>query len=226
MIKFEKVTKKFGTITALEDISFEIADNEFVFVTGHSGAGKTSLLRLVRRDYSPTDGVIYYNEKDQTKLSKKELLELRREVSVVFQDLKLLQDRTVYENVALALCVLGKKEDEIITTVSEVLELVGLSDRSTLFPAQLAGGELQREAIARAVIAKPKVILADEPTGNLDPPTAWQIVKLLKKINEMGKSVIMCTHNAEIVDSMGERVITLDKGKLVSDNKKGKYTIK
>ena len=225
MITFDNVTKKFGEITALDRVSFGIKDKEFVFITGPSGAGKTTIIRLIRREYLPTSGTIRVDSRQLDKLSKKELLQLRRSVGVALQNLKLLFDRTVYENVAISLKVLGKKEEVIEKEVKEVLELVGLSDRAHLFPAQLAGGELQRTCLAQAVVAQPKVIIADEPTGNLDPATGWQIVKLLKKIHQSGRTVIMATHNSEIVNATKARVISFDKGKLVSDKKKGKYQV-
>jgi len=223
MIKFDHVAKKFGKITALDEISFDISDGEFVFVTGPSGAGKTTLIRLLLKEYPPSAGQITFNDNSYTKSTPKDLVKLRRQIGVVFQDFKLLQDRTVFENVALALKVLGKKETDIKHEVLNVLELVGLKDRANLFPRQLAGGELQRACLARAVVAKPLVVIADEPTGNLDPATAWQIVELLKKINQQGRTIIMTTHNFEIVNKMKERVIKIDKGRVVSDQKEGTY---
>ena len=223
MIKFDRVSKRFGTITALEEVSFEVADKEFVFVIGPSGAGKTTLVRLLLGDYLPSSGQVKVSGFDPSQLKPKELAKLRRKMGVVFQDYKLLPDRTVYENVALALSVLGKKREEVGREVRNVLSLVGLADRAELFPAQLAGGELQRVCLARAVVAQPQIVVADEPTGNLDPATGWQIVKLLKKINEMGRTVIMMTHNFEVVNSLRERVLEFDKGKLISDKKRGKY---
>lgn len=225
MIKFENVTKSFGDITALQDITFKIEPGEFVFVIGPSGAGKTTITRLIARHYLPTSGLIEIAGNDITKIPRKKIPQLRRSIGTVFQDLKLLSDWTVFENVALALRILGAKEEEIKREVGEILEAVGLADRVDFFPAQLAGGELQRVCIARAVVGKPDIVIADEPTGNLDLGTARQIVNLLKKINEGGKTVIMTTHNFEIVNSMQERVIEFDKGKLVSDRKKGKYKV-
>lgn len=225
MVKFKDVTKKFGDITALDKVGFEITDQEFVFITGPSGAGKTTIVKLILRDYLPTDGKIKIDGYDLAKINKKDLVSLRRKVGVVFQDYRLLPDQTVYENVALSLKILGERGAKIEGEVAKVLALVGLTDRAELFPRQLAGGELQRACLARAVVAKPSIIIVDEPTGNLDPTTAWQIVKLLKKIHQMGKIVIMATHNFEIVNSLQERVIQLDKGKLISDKKKGKYQV-
>lgn len=226
MVKFDKVTKKFGEIVALEGVSFEIEPGEFVFITGPSGAGKTTIVKLILREYLPTSGKIKVGEYDLAEMKKKDIPKLRRNVGVVFQDFKLLMDRTVWENVALALRVLGNEEEEINKEIPKILKLVGLEERAHLFPAQLAGGELQRAGLARAVISQPDIVIADEPTGNLDLATAWQIIRLLQKVNKMGKTVIMATHNFEIVNSMKERVIELDKGKVVSDKKKGKYRIR
>jgi cell division transport system ATP-binding protein len=181
------------------------------------------LVKLILREYLPTEGQIKIKDVDLKTLPKKKIPEHRKKIGVVFQDLKLLFDRTVFENVALALRVLGEKEEEITQKVTNILDLVGLSQRANFFPVQLSGGELQRVCLARAVVGEPEIIIADEPTGNLDLGTARQIVNLLKKINDKGKTVIMATHNFEIVNLMNQRVIELDKGKLVSDEKKGKY---
>lgn len=226
MVKFDKVTKKFGEIVALEGVSFEIKPGEFIFITGPSGAGKTTIVKLILRKYLPTSGRIKVGQYDLAEIKTKDLPHLRRKVGVVFQDFKLLSDRTVWENVALALRVIGKSEEEIVKEVAEILKLVGLEKRANLFPSQLAGGEMQRAGLARAVVGQPEIIIADEPTGNLDLATAWQIIKLLQKVNKTGKTVIMATHNFEIVNSMKERVIELDEGKLVSDKKKGRYKVK
>lgn len=226
MILFENVTKKFGEIVALDSVSFEIKPGEFVFIIGPSGAGKTTLMRLILREYLPTSGSIKIGGIDLGQIPKKKLPEYRRKIGVVFQDFKLLNDLTVFENVALALRILGEKEDKIYQEAIDILDSVGLKERADLFPAQLAGGEIQRACLARATVGKPEIIIADEPTGNLDLGTARQIVKLLKKINETGKTVLMATHNFEIVNSLDQRVILLDKGKLVSDKKKGKYIYK
>jgi len=223
MMKFENVTKKFGELTALNRVSFEIKSGEFVFVIGPCGAGKSTLVKLILREYLPTEGRVKVKGIDLKDLRKKEIPEHRKKIGVVFQDFKLLFDRTVFENVALALRVVGEKEEEINRRVENILDLVGLSQRADFFPVQLSGGELQRVCLARAVVNEPEIIIADEPTGNLDLGTARQIVDLLKKINDKGKTVIMATHNFEIVNLMNQRVIELDKGKLVSDEKKGKY---
>jgi len=225
MIKFDQVTKKFGEIVALDGVSFEIEPGEFVFITGPSGAGKTTLAKLMLREYLPTSGKIKVAQFDLNEMKSKDLPQLRRQIGMVFQDFKLLSDRTVWENVALALRVLGKSEEEIEKEIPRILKMVGLEKRAELFPAQLAGGELQRAGLARAVVGQPEIIIADEPTGNLDLATAWQIIKLLQKVNKMGKTVIMATHNFEIVNAMKERVIEFNEGKLISDKKKGKYKI-
>jgi cell division transport system ATP-binding protein len=213
-----QVTKRFGLIVALEEVSFTIEDGEFVFITGPSGAGKTTLINLILRRYVPTGGSVVIEGADLSKLSRKNLILLRRQIGVVFQDYKLLGDRTVEENVAMALQVLGKKEGQIEKEVKAALAAVGLSERASLFPSQLAGGELQRTCLARAMVIKPKVIIADEPTGNLDSRMAGQIVDLLKKFNKEGRTVIMATHNLELVRANKARVIELDEGKLVKDN--------
>jgi cell division transport system ATP-binding protein len=207
-------------------VSFEIEPGEFVFVIGPSGAGKTTLVKLILREYPPTEGIIKVKGLNLQELSKKKMPEYRRQVGVVFQDFKLLFDQTVFENVALALRVLGEPEEKIEQRVLNVLDLVGLKDKVDFFPSQLSGGELQRTCLARAIVGEPEIIIADEPTGNLDLGIARQIVDLLKKINETGKTVIMATHNFEIVNTLNQRVIELDKGKLVSDQKKGKYHLR
>jgi len=224
MIKFEGVTKKFGGETvALKNINFNIQKGEFIFITGPSGAGKTTLLRLILRELMPDEGKIIFEEKDIASLPKNKLHHLRRKIGGVFQDFKLLSDRTIFENVALNLEIAGINHQETSQRVSQVLDLVGLEGKEKLFPRQLAGGELQRAALARSLVGNPKLIFADEPTGNLDPQTSWQIVDLLKKINKQGMTFVIATHNFEIVDSMNERVIHLEKGRLISDTKKGKY---
>lgn len=223
MIKFEGVSKKFpGGTVAVDNINLEIADGEFVFLVGPSGAGKTTLIRLLLKELPATSGTITVDEHDLSKISGSKIPELRRKIGVVFQDLKLLSDRSVFENVALSLWVLGKKPAEIAAEVAEKLSLVGLSDQKDFFPAQLSGGELQRVAIARALAGDPKYLLADEPTGNVDEANAWKIVKILDKINKAGTTVLMATHNIEIVDTLNKRVVRVEDGHIISD-KKGKY---
>lgn len=223
MIKFDSVTKKFpdGTV-ALSDVSFEINDGEFVFLVGPSGAGKTTVFRLILHNFLANSGNITIDEHDLKKISGGKVTQLRKKIGCVFQDLKLLPDRSVLENVALSLWVLGKTAKEVEIESREKLDLVGLSGKADFFPAQLSGGELQRAAIARALAGDPKYLLADEPTGNVDDENGWKIVKILEKINEDGTTVVMATHNPEIVDKLNKRVIRLSEGKVVSD-KKGKY---
>ena len=224
MITFKKVTKKFseGTI-ALVDVDLTIESQDFVFIVGPSGAGKTTLLKLLIREILPTKGKILVENEDIVKIKKRKIPDLRRKIGVAFQDFKLLFDRTVFENIALPLEILHEKNSQIESKVKKILRMVGLKDKADLFPIQLSGGEVQRTVIARALVGKPKVLFADEPTGNLDLETSWQIIDLLKQINKQDTTVIMATHNFSIVDSLKERVVRLDKGKVVSDEKKGKY---
>jgi len=223
MIKFENVSKRFGSIKALEDISFEISEGEFVFLTGPSGAGKTTILKLILKELLPTDGKISVDNQDINKIRGKKICEHRRRIGVVFQDFKLLTDRTVFENVSLPLEIKKIPLNQIKKEVEETLTAVGLWERRDLFPVQLAGGELQRTSLARAIISKPKILLADEPTGNLDPKTSWQLIELIKNENLKGITIIMATHNVKIVDSLKERVIELQDGKIVRDQKKASY---
>ena len=223
MIKFEGVTKKFPNGTpAVASLSFEVSPGEFIFLVGPSGAGKTTILRLILHELVPTTGQIFVGEHNLSKITGGGVTQLRRKIGCVFQDLKLLDDRSVAENVALSLFVLGKNEKEVEQDVANKLVLVGLKDKGDFFPAQLAGGELQRVAIARALAGDPEYLLADEPTGNIDDANAWKIVKILDKINKSGTTIIMATHNGEIVDTLGKRVIRLEDGHIISD-KKGKY---
>lgn len=225
MIQFENVSKKYSqTSQALDDISFKIEDGEFVFIVGPSGAGKSSLLKLITREIFPTSGKITINGQDILHLPEKKIPHLRRKIGTVFQDFKLLLNRTVFENVAVPLEVLGTKDSEIQKEVSATLEKVGLLEKAERFPVQLSGGEVQRTSIARAIVAKPDVLLADEPTGDLDPQTAQDVVGLLEKINKEDKTtLIMATHNVAIVNHFKKRVITLKKGQIANDEKTGKY---
>ena len=225
MIHFEQVTKKYpnGQI-AISDIDLKIEDGEFVFLVGPSGAGKTTLLRLFTREVWPTAGRILFNGEDITQIPPSKIPILRRRIGTIFQDFKLLLTRTVFENVAVPLEVLSNNDAHVQKEVNEVLEKVGILHKAGDFPAQLAGGEVQRTAIARAIVAKPEVLLADEPTGDLDPKNSIAIVELLEKINKDEKTtVIMATHNAYVVNLFKKRVVTLQKGKIVKDEKEGKY---
>lgn len=224
MISFQNVTKKFNAgILALESINLDIQNGEFVFLVGPSGAGKSTLLRLLSREYLPTSGKIIVDEVDVSKLKPSQIPLYRRKIGFVFQDFKLLDDRTVFENVALALQVRNIPEQEIAKDVERTLKLFEIWERKNLFPRQLSGGEAQRTAIARAVIGKPEVLLADEPTGDLDPQTAWSVLQLLGEINSWGTTVIMATHNKEIVDAQKKRVVSIRDGKITKDKKEGLY---
>jgi cell division transport system ATP-binding protein len=226
MIKFEKVTKIYSSeTTALKDVSFEIDKKEFVSIVGKSGAGKTTLLKLLLASEKPTQGRIIFDNKDICDIKPEEVSQHRKKIGAVFQDYKLLDSKTAYENVVYIMEVLGKSDEEIQRDVPKVLDIVGLTERSHHYPAELSAGERQRTAIARALIHRPEVILADEPTGNLDPYNASDIMRLLLKINEMGTTIILATHNKEIVNSLGRRVITLDQGRLVRDEKNGRFIL-
>ena len=223
MIKFENVSKKFGSSLALDNITLQIKQGEFVFIVGPSGAGKSTLLRLLTKETSPTSGKIMVGNMDITKTKSQDIPSLRRKIGVVFQDFKLLDDRTVFEQVALTLEVLGRSDPEIAELVEHTLKLMEIWDKRNLFPRQLSGGEAQRTAITRAVVGKPDVLLADEPTGDLDHKTAWGVIQLLNEINSWGTTIIMATHNQEIVNTLKRRVIILKNGKITKDTKEGKY---
>lgn len=223
MLSLQNVTKKFDRFNALENISFEVDRGEFIFIVGTSGAGKTTILRSIIRDVIPTSGKIFFENLEVTSLPNNKLPELRRKIGVVFQDFKILLNRTIFENVAISLEILGKSDFEIKTKVKDALNLVGIPSKMNYFPAQLSAGELQRAAIARAIVSHPPLLLADEPTGNLDPKTGWDILKVLNNINKMGTTIIMATHNVDVVNSINKRVIKLLDGKISKDDKKGKY---
>ena len=225
MIKFENVTKVYSKADrpALDNISLEVEKGEFVFLVGLSGSGKSTFLRLVLREEKPTSGKIHVAGKDLTTLSNWKVPELRRQVGTVFQDFRLLPNKTVSENVAFTLHVLGFSRKEIAREVPEVLELVGLEDKGDRKPGELSGGEQQRVAIARAYVSKPAILIADEPTGNLDPATSVGIMKLLDRINREGTTVVMATHDSGIVDQMRKRVIELSSGQIVRDQIRGVY---
>lgn len=222
MLKFVDVTKTFGNIKALEDITFDVDEGEFLFITGPSGAGKTTILRLIIRELIPDRGEVLIEDKDITKLPNKKVPYLRQQLGTVFQDFKVLPERTVRENVEVALAVSGIDQKEWKGRVFDVLDLVGLKERATLFPSQLSGGELQRVSIARALVVNPKILLADEPTGNLDWDTADALMDIFEKVNKEGMTVIMATHHRGIVDKLKKRQIKLKEGKVVSTGKKKK----
>lgn len=224
MIEFKEVTKHYPNSTvALDKVTFSVSPGEFVFVVGPSGAGKTTLVKLLTREELPTEGEVWFEDKDVASLRPREVIQHRRELGVVYQDYKLLPKKTTFENTALALEVLGRPDYEIREVVPHVLSLVGLEERVKHFPHQLSGGEQQRLAIARALAHEPKVLVADEPTGNIDPESAWAIVKLLEKINKMGTTVLVATHAAHIVDKLNERVVELERGQIVRDEGRGTY---
>ena len=220
MIKIEKVSKSYSEgLAALEDVNLTIEDGEFVFIVGESGSGKSTLIKLLLREIKPTEGNITVNGNIINKLKRRDIPKYRREIGCVFQDFRLLKDRNMYDNVAFALKVVGESNAGIQEEVPKMLSTVGLAAKYRSFPKEISGGEQQRVAIARALVNHPSIILADEPTGNLDKTNAWEIMKLLEEINEKGTTVIVVTHNTEIVEVMKKRVITIQKGVVVSDVK-------
>ncbi len=224
MIKLEHVSKSYTAgIPALNDVNIEIDEGEFVFLVGDSGSGKSTLIKLLLKELEPTEGTITINNKNLSKIKRKQIPKFRRNIGVVFQDFRLLKDRNVYDNVAFAQKVIGESNAHIKKRVPKMLSTVGLAAKYRSFPKQLSGGEQQRVAIARALINEPKILLADEPTGNLDNNNAWEIMKLLEDINDKGTTVVVVTHNMEIVKVMKKRVITVKKGVIVSDNKGDYY---
>lgn len=227
MIYFDKVTKVYfkGAPAAVEDVTLNIDPGEFVSIVGHSGAGKTTLLKMLFAEEYPTSGSVYFGSRSIRELHNGELLKLRRNIGTVFQDFRLLPTKNVYENIAFALEVAGKDDEDIEADVPHVLDLVGLADKIWNFPHELSGGEQQRIAIARAIVNQPDVLLADEPTGNLDPVNAHDVVEILKKINDLGTTVLLTTHNKSVVDSVGRRVVTMDQGRVVRDDPQGKYVL-
>ncbi len=225
MIYFDKVTKKYGDATALEEITLSVAPKEFISIVGHSGAGKTTLLKLLLAEERPTDGTVFFESIDVNDLPSSALHYYRRKIGMVFQDFRLIPNKTAYENIAFAMEAAGRSDSEIASDVPYILDLVNLSDKASHFPDQLSGGEKQRIAIGRAIINQPDLIVADEPTGNLDPINTYEVVEILKKINELGTTIIITTHNKGVVDAIGKRVITIDRGKLVRDDTGGKYSL-
>ncbi len=226
MIYFNNVSKVYNKDSiALDDITLTDKKGEFVSIVGHSGAGKTTLVKMILADEHPSDGTVFFESVDVHKVKSEDLTKLRRRMGAVFQDFKLLMNKTAYENIAFAMEAVGKSDEEIASDVPHVLELVDLGHKIFHFPNQMSGGEKQRLAIARAIINQPELIIADEPTGNLDPVSTYDVVQILKKINDLGTTVILTTHNRGVIDSVGKRVITMEKGKVVRDDKDGKYVI-
>lgn len=222
MIVLDNVCKTYSTgVSALNGVNLRIRKGEFVFIVGSSGSGKTTLFKLLLKELEPTSGKIYINSQNIGRLRRRKIPKMRRGIGVVFQDFRLLKDRNVYENIAFAQRVIGKPAKTIRETVPQMLALVGLSDKAESLPSELSGGEQQRVSLARALVNNPPVLLADEPTGNLDPVNAWEIMKLLEDINKRGTTVVVVTHNRDIVERMQKRVITIDKGVVISDEKGG-----
>lgn len=226
LIKFENVTKTYkGDFVAVSDINLEIKEGEFVSIVGHSGAGKSTLLKLIYAEEMPSEGKVFFEGEPLDKISRRKLPYHRRKIGTIFQDFKLLPKKTVFENVAYALEVCGASNHEIAENVPQILDIVGLGDKMEKFPHQLSGGEQQKTVLARALIHKPKIIVADEPTGNLDPESSMDILNLLLKINKIGTTIVLASHNKEIVNKAGRRVVVLSKGKIICDDAKGKYKI-
>lgn len=225
MIRFDNVSKKYiRDAFALENVNIKIQEGEFVFLVGASGAGKTTMLKLLIKEITPTNGSIFVSDLEINKLPDNKIPYLRRKIGFIFQDFKLLLDRTVEENIAVTLEILGKDKKNITDRINEVLEIINLKGKNKYFPKQLSSGEQQRVAIGRAVAGEAKILLADEPTGNLDPKTSWEILKIINGINKNGTTIIMATHNVDIVNNLKKRVIALSQGKIVRDAPKSSYS--
>ena len=225
MIHLKNVTKIYrqNGVTALDDVTLDIERGEFVFIVGTSGSGKSTLMKLLMHEETPTMGEIFVDGRDVVRLQQKEVPYLRRELGVIFQDFRLLEDKTVYENIAFAMQVIETPRKIIERSVNAVLDIVGLREKSKHFPAQLSGGEQQRVAIARAIVNDPKIVIADEPTGNLDPATTWDIIDIFLRINEAGTTIVMATHDKDIVNKLKRRVVEIEGGKIVRDQQRGRY---
>lgn len=226
MIYFDNVSKVYSdNSAALDGVSFSIEPKEFISVVGHSGAGKTTLLKMILAEDRPTTGAVFFESLNIHELERNEITKIRQRVGTVFQDFRLLPNKTAYENIAFAMEVAGKRDEEIESDVPYVLDLVDLSDKIWNFPHELSGGERQRVAIARAIVNQPDIVIADEPTGNLDPINTYEVVQILKKINDLGTTVILTTHNKGVIDSIKRRVITMDRGRIVRDDREGQYML-
>ncbi len=226
MIYFNNVTKIYNShLVALDNVTFSVEPKEFVSLVGQSGAGKSTVIRLLLAEEKPTSGEVFFESLNVHQLSRTQIPHVRRRIGTVFQDFRLLPTKTVFENVAFALEASGREDAEIAADVPHVLELVGLGDKMDYFPRELSGGQQQRVAIARALVNRPEVVVADEPTGNLDPGNTWEIIRLLQKINELGTTVILATHDKEIIDTIGKRVLTMENGRITRDDKHGRYVL-
>jgi cell division transport system ATP-binding protein len=227
MIYFDNVSKLYndGRSAALQEVTFQVAPREFVSIVGHSGAGKTTLLKMIIAEDKPSNGQVFFESLDVHRIPRTKLPNYRRKIGTVFQDFKLLPNKTAYENVAFAMEANGRTDAEIAENVPQALALVDLDDKVWNFPHELSGGEKQRVAIARAIVNQPDIIIADEPTGNLDPIATYEVVQILRKINDLGTTVIMTTHNKGVIDEIERRVITMDGGRIVRDDVKGKYVL-
>lgn len=226
MIIFDNVTKQYSeNSAAIESVNFSVEPGEFLSIVGHSGAGKTTVIKLILAEEKPTEGSVLFDEVDVHNLRKSEINKLRRRLGIVFQDFRLLPYKTAFENVAFAMEVSERSDEDIELDVPYALELVGMAGKEDSFPSELSGGEKQRLAIARAIVTQPDVLIADEPTGNLDPVNTYEIMQILQKINDLGTTVLLTTHNKGVVDSLGRRVITMERGRVVRDDKQGRYII-
>lgn len=226
MIYYDKVTKIYpDKSVALENVSFGVEPKEFVTIVGHSGAGKTTLMKMLIAEDYPTEGSVFFESTDIGRMSKRQMSKLRRRIGTVFQDYRLIPNKTVYENIAFAMEASGRSDSEIASDVPHVLELVDIGHKIWNFPNELSGGERQRVAIARAIVNQPDIVIADEPTGNLDPTNTFEIIRILQKINELGTTILLTTHNKGVVDTVKGRVITMEGGKIVRDDKGGKYVL-
>ncbi len=226
MIYFDRVSKVYAdSSVALEDVSFSVEPGEFISFVGHSGAGKTTLVKMLLAEERPTSGAVFFESVNVHDLPLHRINHLRRKIGTVFQDFRLLPQKTAYENIAFAMEASGRPEEEIRSDVPHVLELVDLGEKMNHFPGQLSGGEQQRVAIARAIVNQPDVIIADEPTGNLDPVNTFEIVQILKKINDLGTTILLTTHNKGVIDALKKRVITMDRGHVIRDDREGRYIL-
>lgn len=226
MIYFDRVSKIYAdNSVALQDVSFSVEPGEFISIVGHSGAGKTTLVKMLLAEERPSSGSVFFESMNVHEVHPRRINDLRRKIGTVFQDFRLLPNRTAFENVAFAMEAAGRSEEEILSDVPHVLDLVDLADKMNNFPGELSGGEQQRVAIARAIVNQPDVIVADEPTGNLDPVNTFEVVQILKKINDLGTTIVLTTHNKGVIDSLKKRVVTMDRGKVVRDDREGKYIL-